>query len=818
MQFEKLPGEYPMRWFCRIPAQLKASVLFWLIGFAALSVTYPATITDADWTVMNGKGYYGTNPWNGMVRTIVYNKGCIYVGGCFSIAGDLSANGIAKWDGNRWSPLGSGIIIGGYTFTDVMALAIDSNGILYATAKADVHNSSGWNLATLVKWNGTEWKAIIAPFYLTCTGWAGLLACDNKGNLYVGGCGYTAIGGISANNIAKWDGSKWSALGAGTSKSVSSIAFDKNGDLYVGGQFDSAGGIIAYHLAKWDGNNWEAIDTIQKNQYDDISGLAFDDNEQLYASLINLNKAIIAKWNGIGWDTLSLNDDGYRWFSYLLFDKRGYLYAVVWNGGILRWDGSYWETIGTLWAYGMAIDNNGTLYAGGAFENIGGSYSEPLKRWVGGVMLGHIAKWDGNYWSPLDSKLNNAIYSVAYDNGSIYAGGAFTIMDSVPINHIAKWDGKSWLALGSGVSGTVTAIAADNKGNVYAVGFFNKASGIQAMHIAKWDGIQWNSLGSGLNKWGFNNALAVDKSGNVYAGGIFDTAGGIAVKHIAKWDGNKWSNLESGVCVSSGKIADISAFAFDGKGNLFVGGAFDSAGGMFAKNIAQWNGTSWSTLGRGTDDCVYALVADRLGNLYAGGRFTYAGGKPANHIAQWNGSNWSALSLGTDSVIYSLSLDSVGNLYAGGNFIFTGTDSVRFIAKWNGARWSKLGSGVSDVVTSLVASDSTLYVGGGFSYVGDKFSPFIAKVNIHSTPDVSVRPMPTFASSFAIGYRIVKSKLIVSSILPCDRIMLYSLSGRCVRQAEGVSRMDLSGLAPQPLFVQIFRGGKIVSRGMVMVQ
>ena len=39
-------------------------------------------------------------------------------------------------------------------------------------------------------------------------------AMDNAGNLYVGG-DFTVAGDVPANNIAKWNGSSWSALGSG---------------------------------------------------------------------------------------------------------------------------------------------------------------------------------------------------------------------------------------------------------------------------------------------------------------------------------------------------------------------------------------------------------------------------------------------------------------------------------------------------------------------------------------------------------------------------------------------------------------------------
>jgi hypothetical protein len=41
---------------------------------------------------------------------------------------------------------------------------------------------------------------------------------------------------------------------------------------------------------------------------------------------------------------------------------------------------------------------------------------------------------------------------------------------------------------------------------------------------------------------------------------------------------------------------------------LYAGGGFSSAGSVAATNIAQWNGSSWSPLGSGVNDYVYALA------------------------------------------------------------------------------------------------------------------------------------------------------------------------------------------------------------------
>ena len=41
----------------------------------------------------------------------------------------------------------------------------------------------------------------------------------------------------------------------------------------------------------------------------------------------------------------------------------------------------------------------------------------------------------------------------------------------------------------------------------------------------------------------------------------------------------------------------VSALALDGAGNLYAGGGFLNAGGVWVGHIAKWNGSTWSALG-----------------------------------------------------------------------------------------------------------------------------------------------------------------------------------------------------------------------------
>jgi len=142
---------------------------------------------------------------------------------------------------------------------------------------------------------------------------------------------------------------------------------------------------------------------------------------------------------------------------------------------------------------------------------------------------------------------------------------------------------------------------------------------------------------------------------------------------------------------SDGVNGNVYSVASDGRGNLYVGGSFTGAGGVSAKNIAKWNGTSWSALGSGMSGydqltVVFTLAFDGSGTLYAGGNFTEAGGAPANYIAKWDGTAWSSLGSGISGSEYSyvhvFAFDGSGDLYACGDFSTAGEKASLNIARW----------------------------------------------------------------------------------------------------------------------------------------
>lgn len=316
-------------------------------------------------------------------------------------------------------------------------------------------------------------------------------------------------------------------------------------------------------------------------------------------------------------------------------------------------------------------------------------------------------------WGGLGTGGNGAVLALAYGpDGTLYAGGAFNSMGGVAnTNGIAKWNGSAWSALGTGAvaGGVVYALAVDANGVVYATGDFTSMGGVaNTARIAKWNGSAWSALSTGLTGGAgpVGRALTVGADGAIYVGGRFTTAGGVAASHVAKWDGSAFSALSSGLSVG---VSDLAlALTRAPNGDIVVAGTFSTAGGGAVTNIATWNGSSWAALGAPAMNPIYALAYGPNGILYAGGATT-------PYIQSWNGVAWSTLGGGLSGSVRALTVTPLG-VYAGGTFsiVLPGPLLPDGFALWNGATWLAPDidlPGTPIVYALLTRPDGTLTIG-----------------------------------------------------------------------------------------------------------
>ncbi len=701
-------------------------------------------------------------------------NGDLYVGGTFTAIGGIKANNIARWDGQRWHPLGDGIANG--------------NGYVYA------------------------------------------LTVGPDGALYVGGY-FTTVGTKRANSIARWDPATqtWSALGQGLSRSTStasvySLVFQGN-TLYAGGDFTTSGQAELKKFARWNGTAWEDLGSgLGRQNYDgtfsaegayDVRALAVRGTEVFIGGGFDAVAAgranSLARFDtqdgtfhavgggvgsGVGYESAgtvrALAVDAGRVCVGGTFDRVGLLAGTnAPASNVACWDGAAWHTLGDgiYRQFGATVDALafvGTmLVATGQFDSAGGEQAR------------FVAGWNGTAWSEIGGGLASQGNALAADGagGFFVTGGFVTVGDNFGALRIAHWTGQQWQAMGQGlaystISAHVRSLAVGG-GLVYAAGGQTHAGGVPTSHISAWDGQAWHALGDGLGT-PYEDAYAavIGPDGALYVGGNFTTAGTITANRIARWDPatRTWTALGNGVNGS------VKALAFAPNGDLYAGGEFTRAGNVEAKHIARWDGQQWATVGGGMNSYVDALTIGADGRVYAGGWFDQAGGNPANRIAIWNGTNWSALGgglgAGFSNRAYAIAL--IGDdVYVGGNFDATATTAAAGIARWNQATgWSALGSGIGggeqDVYAFILRGDD-LFVGGNFVTAGDQPVGSIARWN---TATQSWTPL---GSGVAGDYSEVRA-------LALDGNTLY-VAGRFVtaggNPASGFAAYALGGVAAQ---------------------
>ncbi len=322
----------------------------------------------------------GVGPTSRIGALAVFNAE-LYAGGNFS-NGDGTRD-VLKWNGSAWSSVNRTVS------NNVYALA-EYNTELYAGGHNISFNDPN-NLSCLSRWDESNWSEVDYGIGDTMQA-SGPSRVEDlivyNSELYAGGMFFWASG-VSTNNIAKWDGSAWSAVGSGTVGIVVSFTVF-NGELIVGGAFTSAGGLTANYIAKWNGTTWSTLDT----------GL----NGAVYALSV-YNGELYAGGN---------------------FSSAGGNPA----NKIAKWDGSAWTNVGNGMdntVYALEVFNN-ELYAGGSFVL------------AGGTSANRIARWNGTTWSPLGAGMNDEVWDIEVYNSDLYASGLFTTADNTVANYIARLD------------------------------------------------------------------------------------------------------------------------------------------------------------------------------------------------------------------------------------------------------------------------------------------------------------------------------------------------------------------------------------------
>ena len=597
---------------------------------------------------------------SGPVRAIAAFQGDLYIGGQFTVSGTTPVARVARWNGAAWQQVGAGL---DGTVWDLC----EHQGELYAVGEFGMSGTQP--VGQVARFDGTAWRPVGTATYTGLGTPAVYCAVSDGTDLFVGGS-FTAIQGVPASHVARWNGTGWQNLAGGVNNfgygTVRDLAVHQ-GRLVAAGAFGTAGGVTASDVAAWNGTAWASLGPA-------LSNLTY------------------------GSDARSLCVFGGDLYVGGSFNVLGATTPVE---RIVRYDGT------TLLPVGGAVDAevnpatifamvawNGRLYCGGEFQGVVQPGAPPSPA----IACNHIASFDGTAWANLgrfDLGLESDARSLGWWQGRRVVGGRMGYAGAANATGLALSGPEGWLDIGS-FDGVVWDIV-EHQGDLWVVGDFTRVDGLTVNGVARYDGVQWHALANGPNLYGCY-AIAVYQ-GQVHVGSIGSPQ---------RWTGSAWQSFGTPIY---GAILALHVH----NGLLYIGG--DTPFTTGSPNLFQWDGTTLSIVGGGTNDMVEALGSYGT-DLVVGGRFSQAGSVAANLIARWNGTSFQPIGSGiTGSTVAGITTFQ-GELIAGGDLHVNGAD---YVARFDGAQWHALpGGSPSGFAPGLLADDARgeLHVAGWFNAAG----------------------------------------------------------------------------------------------------
>ena len=293
--------------------------------------------------------------------------------------------------------------------------------------------------------------------------------------LYFGG-DFTDAGGIAAaDGVAAWNGTTWSAVGAGiTAGSVNAIAVDGS-HVWVGGTMTFAGPLGQQQLAVWDGTGWADIGTVFPIN-GAVSAMAIV-GRTLYigGSFVNAfglpsaDYIVAVNLDTGSYSALAPNDgDINGTVSSITPDGAG----GIWVGGsfinadqvaaadrIAHYRDGVWSSLGhngaldgaiTATVRGIAATST-DVYAVGDFTDVAGT-----------GQADHVARYNiaSDTWFEVGppgffTASDVPLYSVAVDGSRVFVGGTMINGGGMAkLDGIAAFTGKTWKNVGTSADGT----------------------------------------------------------------------------------------------------------------------------------------------------------------------------------------------------------------------------------------------------------------------------------------------------------------------------------------------------------------------------
>ncbi len=330
-----------------------------------------------------------------------------------------------------------------------------------------------------------------------------LCSVEFEGDLIVGGRFDTA-GSTPVTNVARWDGSTWTAVGynlqdIGYGYSPVSNLTVVNGVLYATGSFQTIYGASADFVARWNNNTWEALAeniSTPLASHAKIKTICEYDGD-LYIGGEDLDSSStysLARWVVSGWVFLPTHLSTIE--SMVVHDE------VLWVCGRTSSSEAVLAKMDTGWGTVMLTEpwntsfndlcvHNGGLYIGGSFTEIDEQAVHLIARWTEtGIEPAYSGVLSEGFWfhnGPEPTWITCYVGHLSSIGGSLYAGGL--LFDSsigqlsckVAIDgdmNLVQVGGQLGNYVGWGTIWPITETFCSATGSLFIGGDFNRGDGL----------------------------------------------------------------------------------------------------------------------------------------------------------------------------------------------------------------------------------------------------------------------------------------------------------------------------------------------------
>ena len=544
----------------------------WLGGVIRRTGSSDTHVAKWNGTAWTSLAFFSPTP---IIHAFAFVGTDVYVGGTFERFNGILSDGIVKYNGTVWSEAGTGTQLGSAEVYAMLTLG----STVYIGGDFQLANGvAARNIATLT--NGSTWAAAFPGTGLDS---AAAAIAPSGTDVYLGGA-FLSAGPITANRIAKWDGGNgWSALGAGISglgtefSSISAIAV-AGGKVYAGGSFSRIGTISsANSIAVWNGTTWSALGTGITGGNARVTQIVVQGDDVIVAGDFTTAGGVaanrLAKWNGSSWSPFPGNPPIPTFVTGIGFIGSDMYVtststAVENPNYVLKYDGTNWTGIAPgMGGHGITsmVVIGSDLYVSGGFQAIAG------------VPAIRVAKWNGTSWSALGGGLpttsGSASVFVGTTGTDLIASGDFTPAAGGPPGFIVRWNGSGWTTLGNGLNTFATKIVSAG-GDLFIGGGFTTAGCNQSPYFARWRETVWTGSASAdwhnPANWG-GPVPAANAGMTIAAANATISSADVSVSSLIVTNGRTLAIGAGRTLTVNGKL-DLNNAFLTGPGNLIVNG------------------------------------------------------------------------------------------------------------------------------------------------------------------------------------------------------------------------------------------------------